>query len=61
MNIRHPQGRVPVLLAAQADQVSPYGAPVQVMRLRTWQDERSLTTPPNGTWSLSVDVWMTRP
>ncbi|TMR92730.1 hypothetical protein [Nonomuraea basaltis] len=54
-------GRAPVLLAAQADQVSPYGAPVQVMRLRTGQDERSLTDPPNGTWSLSVDVWMTLP
>ncbi|MFI7641456.1 hypothetical protein [Nonomuraea sp. NPDC049400] len=54
-------GRVPVLLAAEEDQVSPYGAPVRVMRLRTLQDERSLTDPPNGTWSLSIDVWMTRP
>ncbi|MEQ4723681.1 hypothetical protein [Nonomuraea sp. B19D2] len=54
-------GRVPVLLAAEKDQVSPYGAPVRVMGLRTLQDERSLTDPPNGTWSLSIDVWMTRP
>jgi hypothetical protein len=54
-------GRVPVLLAAEAEQVSPYGPAVQVMRLRTRQDERSLTDPPNGTWSLSADVWMALP
>jgi hypothetical protein len=54
-------GRVPVLLAAEEGQVSPYGPAVQVMRLRTRQDERSLVDPPNGTWSLSVDVWMALP
>lgn len=52
-------GRVPVLLAAEARQVSRYGAPVHVMNLRTRQDERSLVDPPNGTWSLAADVWMT--
>ncbi|MFD0891034.1 hypothetical protein ACFQ08_41350, partial [Streptosporangium algeriense] len=54
-------GRVPVLLAVRADQLAPYGDPVQVMRLRARQDERSLVDPPNGTWSMAVDVWMTVP
>jgi hypothetical protein len=51
-------GRVPVLLAAEAGQVSAYGTPVQIMGLRTRQDERSLVDPPNGTWSLGVNIWM---
>ncbi|WP_239103962.1 hypothetical protein [Microbispora corallina] len=51
-------GRVPVLLAADPRQLAPYGAPVRVVKLRTRQDERSLADPPNGTWSLSIDVWM---
>ncbi|MFC4058012.1 hypothetical protein ACFOWE_06880 [Planomonospora corallina] len=54
-------GRRPVLLAAEAGQLAPYGTPVQVMRLRTRQDERSLTSAPDGTWSLAVDVWMAVP
>ncbi|MFC3983999.1 hypothetical protein [Streptosporangium jomthongense] len=54
-------GRVPVLLAVRADQLAPYGDPVQVMKLRARQDERSLVEPPNGTWSMAVDVWMTVP
>ncbi|MFJ2032345.1 hypothetical protein [Streptosporangium sp. NPDC087985] len=54
-------GRVPVLLAAKAGQLSPYGEAVQVMGLHTRQDERSLIDPPNGTWSLSMDVWMAVP
>ncbi|MER6169729.1 hypothetical protein [Streptosporangium sp. NPDC001681] len=54
-------GRVPVLLAAEARQVSGYGTPVHIMNLRTRQDERSLVDPPNGTWSLAADVWMTVP
>jgi hypothetical protein len=54
-------GRVPVLLAARADQLSQYGAPVQVMNLRTRQEERSLVAPPDGTWSLSMAVWMAVP
>nr|WP_055506634.1 hypothetical protein [Nonomuraea pusilla] len=52
-------GRVPVVLAATAGQVRPYGEPAQVMALSTRQDERSLVKPPDGTWSLRVDVWMT--
>ncbi|MFB9721913.1 hypothetical protein [Planobispora longispora] len=51
-------GRVPVLLAAEPGQLAPYGTPVQVMALRTRQDERSLVKAPDGTWSLRIDVWM---
>ncbi|WP_406318520.1 hypothetical protein OHA77_14030 [Streptosporangium sp. NBC_01639] len=54
-------GRVPVLLAAKAGQLSGYGPAVQAMKLHTRQDERSLTGPPDGTWSLSMDVWMAVP
>ncbi|MEU7897087.1 hypothetical protein AB0B45_30010 [Nonomuraea sp. NPDC049152] len=54
-------GRTPVLLAAEAGQLTPYGAPLQVIDLNTRQDERSLVEPPNGTWRLQVDVWMTLP
>ncbi len=54
-------GRRPVLLAAEERQLSPYGAATPVMRLRTRQDERSLISPPDGTWSLSIDVWLATP
>ncbi|GGL09299.1 hypothetical protein [Planomonospora parontospora] len=54
-------GRTPVLLAAEAGQLAPYGTPVRAMALRTRQDERSLTEAPNGTWSLSIDVWTAAP
>jgi len=54
-------GRTPVLLGAEARQVSGYGTPVHVMNLRTRQDERSLVAPPDGTWSLAADIWMTVP
>jgi hypothetical protein len=51
-------GRVPVVLGAEAGQVAPYGPPAQVVALATRQDERSLVEPPNGTWSLRMNVWM---
>ncbi|TYB58361.1 glycosyltransferase family 39 protein [Nonomuraea sp. PA05] len=51
-------GRVPVVLGAEDWHVSPYGAASQVMKLVTRQDERSLTEAPNGTWSLTMNVWM---
>ncbi|MEW9527111.1 hypothetical protein [Microbispora sp. NPDC049125] len=51
-------GRRPVLLAAQASQLLPYGPARQVLKLRSRQDERSLVDAPDGTWSLSIDVWM---
>ncbi|MEU7910725.1 ArnT family glycosyltransferase [Microbispora bryophytorum] len=52
-------GRVPVLLAAEPEQLMAYGPATRVMSLHTRQDERSLVDPPNGTWSLTIDVWMT--
>ncbi|HEX4813323.1 MAG TPA: glycosyltransferase family 39 protein [Nonomuraea sp.] len=51
-------GRVPVVLGAEEAQVAPYGTATRVMALATRQDERSLVEPPNGTWSLGIDVWM---
>ncbi|MEV7965250.1 hypothetical protein AB0O34_04625 [Sphaerisporangium sp. NPDC088356] len=54
-------GRRPVVLAARPAQLAPYGPATQVMELRTRQDERSLVDPPNGTWSLAIDVWMAVP
>ncbi|GAA4570773.1 hypothetical protein [Planotetraspora kaengkrachanensis] len=54
-------GRLPVLLAAEPGQLWPYGPPTQVLKLRSRQDERSLVDPPDGTWSLTIDVWMTMP
>ncbi|WP_424529267.1 hypothetical protein ACOZ38_06795 [Sphaerisporangium viridialbum] len=54
-------GRSPVVLAAQQAQLAPYGPATQVVKLRTRQDERSLVDPPNGTWSLTIDVWMAVP
>ncbi|MGW5161971.1 glycosyltransferase family 39 protein [Nonomuraea wenchangensis] len=54
-------GWVPVVLAAEADQVARYGTPVQVFELTARQDERSLVSPPDGTWSLRMNVWMAVP
>ncbi|GAA3945788.1 hypothetical protein GCM10023085_29910 [Actinomadura viridis] len=54
-------GRRPVIVGAEAGQVAPYGRPVHAVSLRTRQDERTLVEPPDGTWSLSVDVWTTEP
>ncbi|MFI0447855.1 hypothetical protein [Actinomadura sp. 6N118] len=54
-------GRHPVILGAEARQVSPYGQPVRIVELRTRQDERTLVESPNGSWSLNVSVWMSEP
>ncbi|MFI7134588.1 ArnT family glycosyltransferase [Nonomuraea sp. NPDC050153] len=54
-------GRVPVVLAADAAQVAPYGRPSQAMALVSRQDERSLVDAPNGTWSLRITAWMAIP
>ncbi|MEV6982670.1 hypothetical protein AB0M95_15600 [Sphaerisporangium sp. NPDC051017] len=54
-------GRRPVLLAAERRQLAPYGTAEEVVNLRTRQDERSLVSPPDGTWSLNAVVWMTTP
>lgn len=53
--------RRPVILAAEAEQVRPYGPPRQVLRLVTRQDEHSLVDPPDGTWRLVMNVWMAEP
>ncbi|GAA3242072.1 hypothetical protein [Nonomuraea helvata] len=54
-------GRVPVVLAAEADQVSPYGPASQVLALVTRQDERSLVDAPDSTFTLRINVWMALP
>lgn len=54
-------GRTPVLLAATSAQLAMYGPPQQALALATRQDERSLTEPPNGTWGLTINVWMAQP
>lgn len=54
-------GRRPVLLAAEESQLAAYGRPHRVFHLRTRQDDRSLSAPPNAPWSLSIDVWAAFP
>ncbi|MFC9969485.1 hypothetical protein ACFVH6_01125 [Spirillospora sp. NPDC127200] len=54
-------GRRPVLLGADPRQLTAYGAPVHALALRTRQDERTLTEPPDGTWTLNLNVWLTEP
>jgi hypothetical protein len=55
-------GRRPVLLAAKKSQLVRYGGQLrQIMRLRTTQDESTLTKPPLHTWPLKMDVWMSEP
>ncbi|MEO3808704.1 hypothetical protein ABGB17_06855 [Sphaerisporangium sp. B11E5] len=54
-------GRVPVVLAAEGGQLTPYGPATLALRLRTRQDERSLVEAPDGTWTLAIDVWSVVP
>ncbi|WP_018653472.1 hypothetical protein [Actinomadura flavalba] len=54
-------GRRPVILGEEARQVAPYGTPVQIMRLDSRQDGRTLTTPPTSTWGLGGNVWISEP
>ncbi|MEW2359249.1 hypothetical protein [Spirillospora sp. NPDC029432] len=54
-------GRRPVILGAEARQVAPFAKAEHVVAVRTRQDERTLTEPPDGTWGLSMDVWMAQP
>lgn len=54
-------GRRPAIVGATASDVRRYGAAERVLRLATRQDERSLTSPPNGTWPLNIEVWMSEP
>jgi len=54
-------GRVPVLLAARKDQVSPYGRARQIMNLHTMEDSHTLISPPTTTWKFTFRVWMSEP
>lgn len=54
-------GRRPVVMGAQPAQVAAYGPAAQAVKLRTRQDERTLTEPPGSTWGLSSDVWISEP
>lgn len=53
--------RRPVVLGATPADVVAYGRPEQAVRLRTKQDQRTLTGPPTGAWTLNIDVWMAAP
>jgi hypothetical protein len=54
-------GRRPVILGPSPSSVAPYGEAQQVVHIRTRQDEHTLVTPPNGTWSLTIDLWLSEP
>ena len=54
-------GHRPVVMAAKAEQVAPYGRPSRILRVDTRQDGRTLTEPPGGTWGLSMEVWVAEP
>ncbi|GAA2085027.1 hypothetical protein [Actinomadura alba] len=54
-------GRRPLVLGAAPSNVAPYGEARQVLHIKTRQDEHSLVTPPDGTWGLTIDVWMSEP
>jgi hypothetical protein len=51
-------GRRPVILGANESDVAPYGPARLVVNLVTRQDEHSLVTPPDGTWGMTIKVWM---
>jgi hypothetical protein len=54
-------GRRPVVLGGNASDVTPFGSARQVVHLVTRQDEHTLVTPPDGTWGLTINVWMAQP
>ncbi|GAB3962209.1 hypothetical protein GCM10029978_017110 [Actinoallomurus acanthiterrae] len=54
-------GRRPVLLGADGSDVSPYGPVRQVFHIHTRRDSSTLVTAPQGTWSLTINVWMSDP
>lgn len=54
-------GRRPVILGGLPSAVAPYGEARQVLHIKTRQDEHTLVTPPNGTWGLTMDIWMSEP
>ncbi|MFC7568851.1 hypothetical protein ACFQU9_37510 [Actinomadura namibiensis] len=54
-------GRTPVVLGAKPDDVAPYGRPRHALKLRARQDGHTLVSPPHGTWTYNVDVWLAEP
>lgn len=54
-------GRRPVLLGADAKDVAPYGTPQRAFHVDTRRDASDLMSAPNGTWSLTINVWLTHP
>jgi hypothetical protein len=54
-------GRRPVVLGANAVDVAPYGQARQVFHVSTRRDSSSLVAAPQGTWSLTINVWMADP
>lgn len=54
-------GRRPVLLGADSEDVAPYGTPVRAFHVVTRRDSSSLVSAPKGTWSLTINVWLTSP
>ncbi|MFL6054113.1 MAG: hypothetical protein ACJ72W_14520 [Actinoallomurus sp.] len=54
-------GRRPVLLGADGVDVSPYGPARRVFHIHTRRDASTLVTAPEGTWSLTINVWMADP
>ena len=54
-------GRRPVILGGNRSDVAPYGPARHVVRIAARQDEHTLVSPPDGTWSLTINVWMAEP
>ncbi|WP_345353358.1 hypothetical protein [Actinoallomurus liliacearum] len=54
-------GRRPVLLGADSIDVEPYGRAERVFHVHTRRDASTLVSAPRGTWSLTINVWMTDP
>jgi hypothetical protein len=55
-------GRRPVLLAAEASELTPYrGLVRKVMALNTTMDSSILMGPPRTTGPLNITVWMWEP
>ncbi|MCO6004834.1 hypothetical protein NE236_07565 [Actinoallomurus purpureus] len=54
-------GRRPVLLGADGVDVSPYGPVRRVFHVHTRRDASALVSAPQGTWSLTINVWMADP
>ncbi|MEV5746827.1 hypothetical protein AB0L00_03330 [Actinoallomurus sp. NPDC052308] len=54
-------GRRPVLLGADSVDVEAYGQARRVFHVHTRRDASTLVSAPRGTWSLTINVWMTDP